>query len=178
MLKWTPPVIFVAHTIDELISDFPEWATRHFGTTSRRFYVASHVLLIGAVLATSLAADRRRSDRRSQTALGAIAAGFVVNGLFHLETTWRFRELSPGTLTGSSLMIPGGGVIVIRLLRDRRLDKRDALQALAGGALVNAAAVLSLRLDMPTLGSKADTDLGGVHHAHPGRSCAGVPGRH
>lgn len=156
LMRWAGPTIFATHAVDEFVSGFPEWATRYFGTTSRRFYVASHVFLIGAVLATSAAADRSRGDRRLQQALASIGTAFVANGLFHLETTWRFRELSPGALTGTSLMIPGGGAIVIRLLRDRRLDKRDALRSLAGGTLLNAAAVLSLRLDMPTLGSNID----------------------
>jgi len=44
--EWLPLAVFGAHVAEEYVSGFPEWATRHFGTTSRRFFIASHVVLI------------------------------------------------------------------------------------------------------------------------------------
>ena len=131
---------------------FPDWATRHFGTTSKRFYLASHVVLVAAVTASVVLQVRRPQARSANLALGAIASSFVMNGFFHLETTARFGEPSPGLLSAKWLMIPGGVATLVRLLRDGAIDRDDLLLAVTGGVLLNAAAVGSLRLDMPSLG--------------------------
>ncbi|MGI8775660.1 MAG: HXXEE domain-containing protein [Actinomycetota bacterium] len=142
--KCAAPGIFAIHAADEYLSGFPEWATRHFGTTSRRFYATSHVLLVAGV---TLAAHQH--DKHPEL-LGAVASGFVANGLFHLRATRRFGEPSPGERTAATLMIPGGLALLVDLLGRRSLDMPGVITALLAGMLMNRAAVASLHLDMPT----------------------------
>lgn len=149
-VRFAAPGIFAAHTVDEYLSGFPAWATDHFGTTSGRFYVTSHVALIAAVTAVAESA-RRSASRVPKILLGSIAVGFVANGIFHIATTRRFDERSPGLATAITLMIPGGVAIVGELIHRRELGVRDVLIAATGGILLNGAAVASLRADMPTL---------------------------
>ncbi len=42
------PIIFLVHIAEEW-RHFPDWATRHFGATSRAWYVYSHIFLIAAI---------------------------------------------------------------------------------------------------------------------------------
>lgn len=148
------PGIFVLHTVDEFVSGFPEWATRHFGTTSTRFYVASHVLLISGVATAAWSGHNFGHRRDVQTLFGGIAAAFIANGLFHVVTTLRFREKSPGLTSGVGAMIPGGAFILRRLARRRDLSGPELIKALILGAAINGAAVGSLRIDMPALGDR------------------------
>ena len=46
-LYWLPLVVFLAHIAEEG-PRFPQWATRHFGATSRAFYFYSHLVLVAA----------------------------------------------------------------------------------------------------------------------------------
>ena len=150
-LAFLAPAVFVAHAAEEFLTGFPEWATRHFGTTSRRFYLASHAVLISSIVATSVLASRQRPGHKAQLLLGAMAAGFVANGIFHVETTVRFGERSPGLVTGVALMIPGGLAILDELLDAQGMDAFELSKLVAAGLALNAAAVASLRLDMPRL---------------------------
>jgi len=61
----------------------------------------------------------------------------------------RFRERSPGLITAVSLTIPGGIATLRDLSRSGRLTRRDLRVAILVGLLLNAAAVGSLRLNMP-----------------------------
>lgn len=151
LVKIAPPAIFTFHAVDEYFGGFPEWATRHFGTTSRRFYVVSHVLLVAAVSVSSMMQVRRPQRRATNLVLGAIVSGFVMNGIFHIETSLRFEEPSPGLRTAIWLLIPGGAATLASLIGGGMLDRRDLTVVIAGGILLNAAAVGSLRLDMPEL---------------------------
>lgn len=103
------------------------------------------------MVASALAAEQQPRRHGVQVARGSIVAGFVANGIFHIETAVRFRERSPGLVTALLLMIPGGATILRDLSRRGQLDRRDIVTAVLGGVLLNAAAVASLRLDMPTL---------------------------
>lgn len=149
---WLVPAAFLAHCAEELPS-FPRWATEHFGTTTRRFYVASHALvLIPLTLGSGYRAARRPRDRRAAFAATSVAAGFGMNALFHLATTVMFRRYSPGVFTGMVLVLPASAYTLWRTSRDELLSAQELLGAfLAGNALADAA-VASLYVDMPRLG--------------------------
>lgn len=151
--QWVPPAIFLAHAVDEYVSGFPAWATNHFGTTPSRFYRASHVVLIGAVGATAREAAKRTPRRVFQVALASIAAGFVANALFHVETRFRLGR-SPGLISALTVMAPGGVWTIVRMLESGDIKREDLWLAIAAGAMLNGAAVASLRVDMPTLNRK------------------------
>jgi hypothetical protein len=150
-MLWLAPVAFLAHCAEEL-PRFPAWATRHFGTTTTRFYVASHCVLLPGAFGLTGAGARPGANRRGTVVAAAIPAALVNNAAFHLLTTARFREYSPGVVTASVVTAPVSLVILWRLRRDRILRGRDLLYAALAGTALNALAVASLRFDMPRLG--------------------------
>lgn len=151
-MLWLAPAVFTAHCAEEL-PRFPAWATRHFGTTTTRFYVASHCVLLPGVVGLTAAGTRRHASRHRTVAAAAIPVALVNNTAFHLLTTVRFREYSPGLVTGSVAVAPVSLLILWRLWRHRILRGRDLLTATLVGTGLNAMAVGSLRFDMPRLGA-------------------------
>lgn len=149
------PAAFLAHFAEEL-PRFPRWATEHFGTTTTRFFVASHLLLlIPATLASGCWASCRPDDRRSAFFAAAIASGYGLNALFHVATTARFRQYSPGLVTAVTLMLPASVYTLRRTRGDELLTDEQLVAASLVGATLSSAAVASLYLDMPRLGGKA-----------------------
>lgn len=152
---WLVPVAFLAHCAEEL-PRFPRWATEHFGTTTTRFYVASHAaLLIPATLGAAHRAASRPGDSRAAFRATAVAAGYGVNALFHVATTLLFRRYSPGLVTGVLLVLPASGYTIWRTRRDALLTGEQLLRASVTGTALCGAAVGSLYLDMPRLGGNA-----------------------
>ena len=131
---------------------FPEWATRHFGTTTDRFYLASHCVLIPGVVGAVASGARPRATRGATTLAAAVAFGLIANAGFHALATRRFGEYSPGVVTGLGAMAPASAYALWRLRRAGVLDRRDLLAAALLGAGLNAAAVGSFHLDAPRLG--------------------------
>lgn len=148
---WLVPAAFLAHCAEELPA-FPEWATRHFGTTTTRFYIASHCVLIPAMLGLVASAARRPARRGATTLAAAVAFGLIANAGFHALAMRRFGEYSPGIVTGVGVMVPASAYALWRLRRAGMLGTDDLLLAAVLGAGFNAAAVGSLRLDAPKLG--------------------------
>ena len=61
---WLPSILFALHVAEEF-PRFPEWATRHFGTTSRPYYVYSHIpLIVANLLVSRLAAASTKATLR------------------------------------------------------------------------------------------------------------------
>lgn len=58
---WLPLIVFIPHMIEEY-PRFPAWATRHFGATSRAWYVYSHILLVAIAVPVCLWADSASSQ--------------------------------------------------------------------------------------------------------------------
>lgn len=134
---------------------FPQWASRHFGgTTTHRFFLASHaVLLLPAVTTAGILPWRAPRSRLGNWLAAATAAGFVGNSVFHLATTIRWREYSPGVFTAVTIVSPSA-LATLRLARSRGLRGRSFVAAAVTGTLLNSLAVASLNLDMPTLGGR------------------------
>ncbi|MBI3071599.1 MAG: HXXEE domain-containing protein, partial [Deltaproteobacteria bacterium] len=112
---WLPVLAFAAHIAEEY-PRFPEWATRHFGATSRAWYVYSHVPLVFFVIA--IAAFAEKAPPQSVWPLLATAIQWVLatNAIFHLVTTRLFREYSPGVVTGTLLFLPTTAYVFWRTL--------------------------------------------------------------
>jgi hypothetical protein len=138
---------FLLHCAEEF-PRFPAWATRHFGATSRPYYVYSHIPLIASVVTTSLLAST--SPPGTVWPLLATAGQWVLftNGLFHLVTTILFREYSPGVVTGTLLFFPATAYVLDRTVRGDLLTPAQIGLALALGTLAGALVIASLWLRM------------------------------
>jgi hypothetical protein len=147
-LAWLLLVALALHMGEEW-SRFPEWATRHFGTTSPRFFLVSHVPIVAVVAWVSWGASRRPAAESFLWWYAFILAAFVTNALFHVATTLVFREYSPGLVTGVVLY----PAVAVRLLPRVLpiLGPRRTLAASIAGALASVLVAASLALDMPTL---------------------------
>lgn len=135
------PLIFVMHIAEEW-RGFPRWATRHFGATSRAWFVYSHVVLVVATIGICWMATETSS--RTWT-IWAVAAqwGFFTNAIFHV-VTWRlFREYSPGVITALVLFVPA----TVWQLLTVTLDSSGLAFALLLGSVMGGLAVGSLWLD-------------------------------
>jgi hypothetical protein len=143
-IRWLPTVTFLVHVAEEY-PRFPAWATRHFGATSRAWFVYSHVPLVASLLAISSGALGEDA-----TAWLLVAAQWVLftNALFHAVTTALFHEYSPGVVTGVALF-PAGTLLVLRHVhRAEALAPLGFASAIAAGTVAGAAVVASLWLPM------------------------------
>lgn len=136
------PLIFLIHIGEEWRS-FPRWATRHFGTTSRAWYVYSHIFLVSATIGICWMATF--SPNRAWT-IWAVAAqwGFFTNAIFHVVTWRMFREYSPGLITALVLFIPA----TIWQFLTITLDPTGFALAIVLGSVMNGLVVASLWLDL------------------------------
>lgn len=166
---WLAPTAFLAHCAEEL-PRFPRWATKHFGTTSTRFYVVSHALVVvPAVIMPAVHATRHPASTGAAFSSVAVAAGLGFNGIFHLATTALFREYSPGVFTGVFALLPAATHTIASARRDGMLTQQQLGAAVVVGAAGCAAAVASLYLDMPTLDGAIHVEDGArIGHALPG----------
>lgn len=146
-MYWLPVAVFLPHVAEEW-SEFPAWATRHFGATSRAYYVYSHVALIAAEVFICRRAASGAADSTWPLLATAVQVVLATNALFHLTTTFLFREYSPGVVTGTLLFLPATGFLIGRTLRDRLLSTSELGVATALGVVVGAAVVASLWLKM------------------------------
>ncbi|HEY6781187.1 MAG TPA: HXXEE domain-containing protein [Thermoleophilaceae bacterium] len=148
---WLVPAAFGVHIAEEL-PRFPQWATRHFGTTTKEFYVASHCLLGPAVIACCAAAAKGSGGWKGPFAGAAAASVMVANTIYHLGTTALFREYSPGAATAVLGMLPASVYALRRARAEGLLTDEQLLGAVLVGNASCLAAVGSLYVDMPTLG--------------------------
>ncbi len=148
---WLVPAAFAAHIAEEL-PRFPQWATRHFGTTTKEFYVASHLVLGPAVVACAAAGAKGAGGWKGAFAGSAAAGVMVANTVYHVGTTALFREYSPGVVTAVLGMLPASLYTLHRARADGLLTDEQFLGALLTGNAACLAAVSSLYVNMPTLG--------------------------
>jgi hypothetical protein len=142
-----PLATFLPHVAEEW-ARFPEWATRHFGVTSRAYYVYSHVLLVAANGTISgLAATGVRGSTWAVLATGAQVV-LLTNALFHLVTTILFREYSPGVVTGTLLFLPASAYFLARTTGEELLSTAQLEVAIAMGIAAGTLVIASLWLKM------------------------------
>jgi hypothetical protein len=71
-----------------------------------------------------------------------------LNGAFHVVTTVRFREYSPGVVTGTLLFFPATGYLLFRTVQESLLMRWQLGAAVIIAALVQVAVIGSLYLRM------------------------------
>jgi hypothetical protein len=146
-MYWIPALVFLIHVAEEY-PRFPEWATRHFGATSRAWYVYTHILLI----AVAVVICARAQDAAPRTLWPLLATSFqwvvATNAIFHIATTLLFREYSPGLFTGTALFPPATAYMFNRTLSEELLTPLQVASVLGLGTVVGGAAVASLWLSM------------------------------
>ena len=152
---WLVPAAFGAHIAEEL-PRFPQWATRHFGTTTKEFYVASHCVLGPAVIACCAAGAKGSGGWKGPFAGAAAASVMVANTIYHLGTTALFREYSPGVVTALVGMLPTSVYALRRTRAEGLLTDEQWLGAILVGNAACLAAVGSLYVDMPALGGRVE----------------------
>jgi hypothetical protein len=154
---WLVPAAFLAHVVEEL-PRFPQWATRHFGTTTTQFYLVSHAVLVPALVGASARGARRPSDSRAAFLATTVSSGLGINAIFHIATTVLFREYSPGVVTGAVGMLPAAAYTLYRTKRAGILSDEQIVGAVLAGTAITTAVVGSLYVNMPPLGGKVETD--------------------
>lgn len=103
MIFMVTPLILLIHIAEEW-RDFPAWATRHFGATSRAWYVDTHIVLMAGVVAICWLATA--TPGRTMTILAiAVQWGLFINAVFHAVTWLAFKEYSPGTYSALILFV-------------------------------------------------------------------------
>lgn len=152
---WLVPATFLLHCAEEL-PRFPRWATKHFGTTTTQFYLASHAVLVPLIVTAGAQGARRANSRRAAFWATAVAAGLGLNGVFHIATTRLFREYSPGVVSGALAMLPAAGYTLRRTRQQGLLTPEEIVGAFLTGTVLSTAAVASLYVDMPRLGGTVD----------------------
>jgi hypothetical protein len=131
---------------------YPEWATRHFGTTSMRYFLLSHLPLALFVLLVSWQASRRATPvdlwpflaLATQWALATVA-------VFHLGTTMVFREWSPGLGSGTVLLLPLTAYVTRRVVAGSWMTSARALLAGVAGVAGMSGLLATLWIDVQIL---------------------------
>ncbi len=78
----------------------------------------------------------------------AVVCVIAVNAVFHIVATWKFREYSPGVVTGTLLFLPVTGFVLRRTIANALLTSTQLVIAAVLGVVVGLAIVLSLWLPM------------------------------
>ena len=146
-IAWLPVAVFAAHIVEEY-PRFPAWATRRFGATSRAWYVYSHILLVALVIAVCGWAAGAAPGSWGVLAWLALAQTLGFNALFHLAASLRWREYSPGLVTGLALMLPAAAWLTWRAGAQGLASGAQIAWALVLAALVQALVIWSLTLEM------------------------------
>ena len=142
---WFVLAALVFHVAEE-VPNFPQWATRHFGTTSTTYFVLSHIPLFAAVLYIVYQASRPVVDAVWVWLLIAVQSALAVNAVFHILTTIWFREYSPGLVT--SVLIYGPVTAYLLPRAARQLRALPTAMACATGTCISALMIASLWLDI------------------------------
>ena len=146
-MYWLPLLLLLLHMLEEY-PRFPAWATRHFGATSKAWYVYSHIVLVTLVLYICWWADRSAPQSWGRILGTALMITLAFNGGFHIVTTLLFREYSPGVVTGTLLFLPAAGYLLFITFHDSVLTTAQIGSAIAIGTAVQAAVIASLYLHL------------------------------
>ena len=142
---WFVLTALVCHVVEE-VPNFPQWATRHFGTTSLNYFVLSHIPLLAAVVSIVHQASRSVVDGVWVWLLIAVQSALAANGLFHVLATLWFREYSPGVVTSVLLYAPVTAYLLPRAAR--QLGPLPTATACGTGLCVSTLLIGSLWLDV------------------------------
>lgn len=147
-LPWVTFSLLLLHVMEELLGDFPAWATAHFGTTTLGFYIISHIPLIaGAALIARQAASVTATAVWRGAAV-ALQGSLAANGIFHIASTLMFGDYSPGLLTSVFLYLPFTVYFFWRGRQSVQLPTSGIIKACVVGAAVALLLEASLILDI------------------------------
>ena len=130
---------------------FPEWATRHSGTTTRALYVLPHLPILAIALGVSIMATGSRPRPAWTWSVVAIQWALAVNGLFHIAATALVLAYAPGSWTGAGLDRPLTAYLLFRVRGDRSWTAIQITTAGIVGTALSALAAASLRLEFDVL---------------------------
>jgi len=105
LFSWLPFIVFIFHCFEEY-PFFPQWATKHFGITSKPWYVYTHVVLFIMIVSICHNAANAEPQTWHQVALLSLIWSLACNTVFHIISSIAFKEYSPGLVTGAFLFIP------------------------------------------------------------------------
>lgn len=144
---WLPFALFLIHSVEEIAFGFPEWATAHFGSTTRFYFLQHHIPLFIVAFASSYLAAKQHGSVfwRVLTTVWQIQS--AVNGLFHVITTIAFREYSPGAVTGLLLFLPLTYYFVTVVWKERFLTDNQFRISFTAGLIVAMATIASLWIE-------------------------------
>lgn len=140
LIFWLPYLVFVIHTVEE-IPGFSAWATRHFGPMTTFKFTMVHIPLILLVFLVSLRAAGVGYNGGWVLMATAFQWQFGINALFHLITTFKFKEYSPGTVTAATVSIPATVYFMITVWQEGRVTGPEMIQAIIWGTLIAATAI-------------------------------------
>lgn len=146
-MYWISLLVFVPHMIEEY-PRFPQWATRHFGATSNAWYLYSHIVLVTIALAICPWAQSAPPQTRGPLLGTALMLTLAFNALFHVVTTFLFREYSPGVITGVLLFFPASGYMLLETVEEQLLTAAQIATAVFIAFVVQVAVIASLYLQM------------------------------
>lgn len=136
----------ILHCIEEYFFGFPEWATRHFGTTTQNFYLLSHLVI--ALIIIIIAFYVYRGFKTGVFLVLILQTLIFTNGLFHIFTTILWKEYSPGVLA-QVLIIPITHLVFKMVYQSNIFSKKQILYALILGSAISVAIILILFIDIP-----------------------------
>lgn len=138
------PVGFLIHILEEY-PQFPIWATKHFGTTTRDWYILTHTILFLLVLFVTLL-----SIGKSHSGIFlAVATQTIIftNGLFHVLTTYFFREYSPGVISSILITFPYSYIFYQNVLQNSSLTQPVFIVSIIVGVAISLSIIGSLYLN-------------------------------
>ena len=141
-------LFYLVHVAEELLFNFPAWATLHFGRTTQNFYLLSHIPITIAVLCISWLAYR--SKKHHFLGVG-VASILLVNGVLHAISAFIFQGYSPGLLTGVLLFTTGPILVFRYCLKTNSLSHRQIRIAFFIGMIISLFIGASLFLEMPNI---------------------------
>jgi len=145
---WLSVVALLAHMLEELPA-FPAWATEHFGTTSTRYFIVSHLPLVAMAAGIAWRSSRRGATIRWIWTAAVVQSALAANIVFHLGAAIAFREYAPGMVT-AILLYP---VVSAGLLLRAHGHLGGVRLALAGvaGVLLSVAVTATVWIDVQFL---------------------------
>lgn len=146
-MYWIPLLVFVPHMLEEF-PRFPAWATRHFGATSRAWYVYSHVVLVALIVGVAWSTETSRPGSWGALMAVGVMWSLACNGGFHLVTTILFRQYSPGVVTGTVLFFPATAYLLWQVIAGGMLSASQVALSILIGTAVQVGVIASLWLEM------------------------------
>ena len=138
---WLIPAAILVHNAEEYPKMVAYAKRRRWDMSETQWRVALAIMTLVPAFMTGISALAPEGSRRSRLAL-TIPSALSLNALDHLLQTVRYRDYSPGTVTGIGINIPLSVYIYRRALREGRLPAGNLALVAAAGPLILGAMLL------------------------------------